>query len=128
MAEKDGDIIFATLQLAEEGLDISRLDTIIIALPVKKEKTLVQSIGRILRNDKLECLTQIPLVIDITDVLSIYSKWGAKRENVYDKKNWYIQNYFWEDLDYIYKSSQPKNINPMNIMFNDIMKISLKII
>ena len=121
MAEKDGDIIFATLQLAEEGLDISRLDTIIIALPVKKEKTLVQSIGRILRNDKLECLTQIPLVIDITDVLSIYSKWGAKRENVYDKKNWYIQNYFWEDLDYIYKSSQPKNINPMNIMFNDII-------
>ena len=63
------------MQLAEEGLDISHLDTIIFALPVsiqkeknkiKSDKTLIQSIGRILRNDKLEDLTQIPLVIDIS--------------------------------------------------------------
>ena len=40
MAEKDGDIIFATLQLAEEGLDIDRLDTILLALPIKQQKNL----------------------------------------------------------------------------------------
>jgi len=121
MAEKDGDIIFATIQLAEEGLDISRLDTIIIALPIKKEKTLIQSIGRILRNDKLDNLTSVPLVIDISDILSIYSKWSKKRDEVYDKKDWYVQNYYWEDDKFIYKTSDLKDKTPMQIMFNDII-------
>ena len=132
MAEKDGDIIFATMQLAEEGLDISHLDTILFALPVsiqmdkkkagkiKSSKTLIQSIGRILRNDKLEQLTQIPMVIDISDLFSIYSTWSNKRNDVYGEKNWYLQNYYWNDLNYIYKAGQDKNINPMNIIFNDI--------
>jgi hypothetical protein len=39
MAEKDGDIIFATIQLAEECLDIEHLDTILFALPVNIQKT-----------------------------------------------------------------------------------------
>ena len=38
---------------------------------IKSSKTLIQSIGRILRNDKLEDLTQIPLVVDISDMFSI---------------------------------------------------------
>lgn len=121
LAEKDGDIIFATIQLAEEGLDISRLDTILIALPVKKEKTLLQSIGRILRNDKLEVLTQIPLVIDISDILSIYQKWSEKRDLVYNKKNWYIQNFYWEDNNFIYKNNNNLTLKPMNLMFDDIL-------
>lgn len=120
MAEKDGDIIFATIQLAEEGLDISRLDTILIALPVKKEKTLIQSIGRILRNDKLENLTQIPTVIDISDILSIYRKWSDQRDIVYDKKNWFVQYYYWEDETYLYKGNENKNIKPMNLMFDNL--------
>ena len=132
MAEKDGHIIFATMQLAEEGLDISHLDTILFALPVsvqkdkndstkiKSDKSLIQSIGRILRNDKLENLTQIPLVIDISDLFSIYSTWSNKRNEVYYKKNWYVQNYHWYDLDYIYEHNHDKNKNPMNIIFDDI--------
>ncbi len=121
MAEKDGDIIFATIQLAEEGLDISRLDSIIIALPIKKEKTLIQSIGRILRNDKLDNLTSVPLVIDISDILSIYSKWSKKRDAVYEKKDWYVQDYYWNDLNYVYNTGQSKDKTPMQIMFNDII-------
>lgn len=132
MAEKDGHIIFATMQLAEEGLDIAHLDTVIFALPVsiqkdkknkgkiKSSKALIQSIGRILRNDKLEDLTQIPLVVDISDMLSIYSGWSNKRNEIYEKKNWYMQNFYWEDLQYQFKSGQDKNTNPMNIIFDDI--------
>lgn len=138
LAEKDGHIIFATMQLAEEGLDISHLDTVIFALPVsiqkdkkkkgkiKSSKALIQSIGRILRNDKLEDLTQIPLVIDLSDMFSIYSGWSDKRNEVYGKKNWYIQNYYWEDLELLNSSNINKN-KPngekkkyMNLMFDDI--------
>ena len=132
MAEKDGHIIFATMQLAEEGLDIAHLDTVVFALPVsiqkdskqngkiKSSKTLVQSIGRILRNDKLDDLTQIPLVIDISDMFSIYSSWSNKRNEIYEKKNWYVQNYYWEDLEYQFKVDQDKKTNPMNVVFDDI--------
>ena len=135
LAEKDGHIIFATMQLAEEGLDISHLDTVIFALPVsiqkdkknkkkiKSSKALIQSIGRILRNDKLEDLTQIPLVIDLSDMFSIYSSWSNKRNEIYGMKNWYIQNYYWEDLEFLNSSSlstNNKKSKPMNTMFDDI--------
>jgi superfamily II DNA or RNA helicase len=130
MAEKDGDIIFATMQLAEEGLDIPHLDTILFALPVpikkeketkiKYDKTLIQSVGRILRNDKLEVLTQIPLVVDIVDILSIYQTWAKKRDEVYGKKNWYQQLYYWTDNNYIYGFDEDKKKEPMEIMFGDI--------
>jgi len=132
MAEKDGHIIFATMQLAEEGLDIGHLDTIIFALPVsiqkdkkntkkiKSSKTLIQSIGRILRNDKLEDLTRIPLVVDISDLFSIYLSWSNKRNEIYNNKNWFVQNYYWEDLNYIYQPNQDITIKPMNIIFDDI--------
>jgi hypothetical protein len=130
MAEKDGDIIFATMQLAEEGLDIPHLDTILFALPVpikkeketkiKYDKTLIQSVGRILRNDKLEELTQIPLVIDIIDVLSIYQSWSKKRDEVFEKKNWYQQLYYWVDDKYIYGSDEDCKKEPMNLIFDDL--------
>jgi len=120
MAEKDGDIIFATLQLAEEGLDIDRLDTILLALPIKQQKTVTQSIGRILRKDKLDDLTSIPLVIDISDLLSIYQKWSTKRNEIYGINNWFIQNFYFEDENYIYKDTDDKNKNFLNILFNDI--------
>lgn len=120
MAEKDGNIIFATIQLASEALDIPRLDTIVLALPIKQDKTLIQSIGRILRNDKLESLTQIPVVVDVSDILSIYQNWSEKRNLVYTKKNWFVQNYYWEDESYLYRSHEDKNLKPMNIIFDDI--------
>lgn len=139
MAEKDGHIIFATMQLGEEGLDIPHLDTVIFALPVpiqkdkkkgkiKSSKTLIQSIGRILRNDKLEDLTQIPLVVDISDLFSIYSGWSNKRNEIYEKKNWYVQNFYWEDLEFLHQTKSIKETNdtetqkqnPMDMIFDDI--------
>ncbi len=130
MAEKDGDIIFATMQLAEEGLDIPHLDTIIFALPVpiqkekttgiKFDKTLIQSVGRILRNERLEELTQIPMVVDIVDILSIYQGWAKKREEVYDRKNWYLQQYHFEDLEYIFTTKESRDKDPFQMIFEDI--------
>jgi superfamily II DNA or RNA helicase len=134
LAEKDGHIIFATMQLAEEGLDISHLDTVLFALPVsiqkdkkkkgriKSSKALIQSIGRILRNDKLEDLTQIPLVVDVSDMFSIYSNWSNKRDEIYGKKNWYLQHYYWDDLKFVNSSclSEENKNKPYNVMFDDI--------
>jgi superfamily II DNA or RNA helicase len=97
LAEKDGDIIFATMQLAEEGLDIDKLNTIILTNPIKMEKSINQSIGRILRKDKLDDMQSIPLVIDICDVLSIYQKWANKRESIYEKNEWFIQDFHFSD-------------------------------
>jgi superfamily II DNA or RNA helicase len=120
LAEDNGHIIFATYKLAEEGLDISRLDTIILATPIKQEKSVVQTIGRILRNDKLNDTMNIPLVIDICDDLSIYNNWTNKRLYVYNNKNWFIQDYLWINDKYQYKASDNSNLHPSNIIFDDI--------
>jgi superfamily II DNA or RNA helicase len=85
------------MQLAEEGLDIDKLNTIILTNPIKMEKSINQSIGRILRKDKLDDMQSIPLVIDICDVLSIYQKWANKRESIYEKNEWFIQDFHFSD-------------------------------
>jgi hypothetical protein len=137
MAETDGNIIFATIQLASEALDISRLDTIILTNPIKvkldndgdssdkkditvKKKRITQTIGRILRTETLTSLTDIPVVIDMCDIFSIYSKWAEKREEFYYKNNWYVQHFNWHDNNYLYRGKDNKNTNPLDIMFDDI--------
>lgn len=125
LAEKEGNVIFATIQLASEALDIPRLDSIVLAFPIKailkkKEKTLVQTIGRILRNETLDKLTSVPVVVDLCDILSIYKNWATQREELYCSKNWYMQNYYWQDEEYLYRSKDDKNSKPFNIMFDDI--------
>lgn len=138
MAENNGHIIFATIQLASEALDIPRLDTIILTNPIKvkldknddkeekqtktnsRKKRITQTIGRILRSENLNSLTDIPLVIDICDVLSIYTKWGEKREEFYFKNNWYVQYFNWHDDKYLFRPKDDKTQDPLNIMFDDI--------
>jgi superfamily II DNA or RNA helicase len=146
MAENDGHIIFATIQLASEALDIPRLDTIILTNPIKvnlkeessvsdtlpdtgittdivkksKKKRITQTIGRILRTEHLHNLTDIPLVIDLCDIVSIYQGWGDKREEYYYKNNWFVQHFNWNDETYIYRGKDDKTLNPFDLMFNDI--------
>lgn len=104
----NGDIIFATIQLVEEGFNIKRLDTIVFASPVsiptqkqtkevKSTKKLVQSIGRILRKNELDDISQVPLVIDFCDELSAFKTWTKKRQTFYDQKKWFVQNYDFKD-------------------------------
>ena len=55
------DVIVATYQIAQEGLDIPRLDTVFLATP---KTNIVQSVGRILRPS---CDKQLPVVMDFVD-------------------------------------------------------------
>lgn len=54
-------LIFATYDLCKEGLDIPRLDTLILVSPAE---SLVQCVGRILRDHAGK---QAPLVVDVSD-------------------------------------------------------------
>src|SRR5690606_35505252 len=51
-AEKNGDILFATFQMAKEGLDIPELDTLFLATPNSSAITVEQSLGRIARSSE----------------------------------------------------------------------------
>lgn len=84
-AAEEADIIFATYSMAEEGLDINGLNTLILANSIKDP---IQAVGRILR--KILDENDIPpLIIDIGDKLSFFQKWFDDRIAYY-KKNKYI--------------------------------------
>lgn len=95
-AEQYADILFATFSMAHEGLDIDRLNTIILATP---KKDVVQAVGRILRKI-LQNGDIRPLIIDIVDNLSIFKLQAKKREQFY-KKSKYIQHYYYLSNDNI---------------------------
>lgn len=82
------DIILATFQLAQEGLDIPSLNMLLFATPISD---IEQSVGRILR-EKPENRIHIPLIIDIIDDFSIFKNRFNKRLNFYKKKNYIIKN------------------------------------
>ena len=86
------DIILGTFSMASEGMDIPKLNTIILASP---KSDVVQSIGRILR-EKAETRKYHPLVIDIRDThpnLSMFGKQCDKRIAYYKKCNHDISLY-----------------------------------
>ena len=85
----EADIIFATYNMAEEGLDIDKLNTLILASP---KKNIIQSIGRIMRKPIKEGDVQ-PLILDIFDELSIFIKHANKRDKYYNKNNYQINKY-----------------------------------
>lgn len=74
--------IFATYQLAKEGLDVPNLRYVIFATPEKDPTTIEQSTGRVGRKadgkDK-------GIVIDFVDDFGMYKGWARKRRNYYKK-------------------------------------------
>lgn len=80
----DGEIqcIFATYQLAKEGLDIPSLRYVIFATPEQDETTVIQSAGRVGRkaDDK-----KFGTVVDFIDNFGMYKGWAKKRERFYKK-------------------------------------------
>lgn len=82
-------IIFATFEMAKEGLDIPSLNTLIIATP---QANIEQAIGRILRKP-IKNGDIPPLVIDIIDELSKFSDWGDNRRKFYEKNRYTIDFY-----------------------------------
>jgi len=85
----DADIIFASYAMAEEGLDIDKLNTLILATP---KRNIVQSIGRILRKP-IKDGDLNPLIIDIVDQFSMFDRWGGTRRKYYDKNKYNIDYY-----------------------------------
>lgn len=97
-AEKYADILFATYEMAHEGLDIDRLNTVILATP---KSNITQSIGRIMRKENSDGLP--PLIIDIVDDLSLFPIQGNKRKFIYQDNNYNICNRYTIDNNIVSK-------------------------
>ena len=78
------DCVFATYQLAKEGLDVPNLKYVVFATPERNETTVIQSAGRVGRKaDGKECGT----VLDFVDDFAMYYSWFVKRQGYYRKIN-----------------------------------------
>jgi len=96
-AEENGNIIFASYQLASEGLDIKHLNTLIFASP---KKDVVQTVGRIMRKI-LQVGDVRPLIIDIQDDLDILNRWANIRKDYYNSCKYQIENYYMLDDQFV---------------------------
>lgn len=81
------DCIFATYQLAKEGLDVPNLRYVVLATPEKDETTVVQSAGRVARQAKGKTVGH---VIDLEDDFGMYHGWAKKRLGYYKKLDYHI--------------------------------------
>jgi len=90
------DVILGTFAMASEGFDCREpLDTIILASP---KSNIEQAVGRILRQDEKDRV-RIPLVIDIIDCFSMFSKQGEKRIKFYKKNKYNISLYNMQNME-----------------------------
>lgn len=80
----DGEIqcVFATYQLAKEGLDVPNLRYVVFATPEKDETTVIQSAGRVGRKADGK---QFGTVIDFVDNFAMFKGWYKKRCGYYKK-------------------------------------------
>jgi superfamily II DNA or RNA helicase len=89
------DVILGTFAMASEGFDCREpLDTIILASP---KSNIEQAVGRILRQEEKDRIN-IPLIIDIIDCFSMFSKQGEKRIKFYKKNKYNISLYNMENM------------------------------
>lgn len=64
MQEGKEKVLFSTYALAKEGLDITSLDTLILATPVKDYAIVIQAVGRVARKNDSK---HEPIVLDFVD-------------------------------------------------------------
>jgi superfamily II DNA or RNA helicase len=99
MKDKDLDIsatkqiILATFDLAQEGLNIPNLNVVMLCTP---KSSIRQSVGRILRLEKYE---YHPLVIDILDNNKIFKGQSNTRNRYYAEQKYNIQEYNISDYE-----------------------------
>lgn len=77
-------VLFATYGLAKEGLDIPRLDRLILASPHRDKATIIQAVGRIER--KLEGKVE-PICYDLVDPIQYFENMYKSRKRYYKKNN-----------------------------------------
>lgn len=74
--------LFATYQLAKEGLDIPRLDRLFLVAPRDDKAVIIQSVGRI---ERLFEGKDQPIVYDFMDEGEYFQKKFKKRKTIYKK-------------------------------------------
>lgn len=77
-------VLFASYGLAKEGLDITRLDRLILASPHRDKATIIQSVGRIERKFENK---ELPIVYDIVDKSIFHQNMWKDRKRIYKKNN-----------------------------------------
>lgn len=97
IAEQNADILFATYGMAQEGLDIDRLNTIILAT---SQSDVVQAVGRIMRKI-LKNGDVRPLIIDLVDNFSSFKNWALEREKFYGRTKYAMYYYYLLDDEFI---------------------------
>lgn len=97
---QEKEILLATYSMASEGMDIPKLNTVILASP---KSDVEQSVGRVFRQ-KASDRKFHPLIIDIQDTFSFFKKQCEKRINFYHKSNFTI----FKDGEEIQKKSKNK--------------------
>ena len=95
-AEKYGDILFATYAMAKEGLDIERLNTVILAT---SQKDVIQSVGRAMRKILTDGDLR-PMIIDFSDHLSAFINHTKKRKAFYLQSKFIIEDFYLIDDDF----------------------------
>lgn len=88
-------IILSTYTMAKEGLDIPRLDTLVLGTP---KGDIVQASGRIQRKNSEK---KTPLIIDIVDTFSVFEQLRWKRWSFYRKELFQCQSYEVEENKFI---------------------------
>ena len=83
-ALNDGDIdcLFASYQLAAEGLDCPNLRYVVFATPEKDSTRIIQSVGRVCRKAEGK---EYGTVIDFVDDFGLFQGWLKKRKGFYKK-------------------------------------------
>jgi len=86
---QEKDVILGTFSMASEGMDIPKLNTIILASP---KSDVVQSVGRIMR-EKVEVRKFHPLILDISDThpnFQTFKRQVIKRITFYKQQKYKI--------------------------------------
>lgn len=114
-------MIFATFEMASEGLDILALDTLFMITP---KGDVNQAVGRILRKQAGE-YEYPPKIIDIIDEIDSIKRLGNKRVKLYKERNYIING---EDPSIKRELSEINNNvnNDVNTNLNIVIEINGK--
>lgn len=115
---QEKNIILGTFSMASEGMDIPKLNTMILASP---KSDIIQSVGRILRQKK-ETREFTPLIIDINDEFSLFLNQSKKRLAYYNKCKYDINIYDQDGIHHKYeKKSRSRKKKTLNLDLDDCL-------
>ena len=101
---QEKNVILGTFSMASEGMDIPKLNTMILASP---KSDIVQSVGRILRQKK-EIRKFAPLIIDIDDEFGSFKNQSKKRLTFYNRCKYDITIYEMDGTNHKYTKKTRK--------------------